>query len=83
MKASPRRLPQDGYRTEQARVQKRGRFGDHVESESIVGHGDALFLGEVEIADDAVGPQVDDIDLQHIARRADGASDQCVRSRSC
>ena len=68
-------LPQDGNRTEQARVQKRGRFGDHVESESVVGHGDSLLLGEVEIADDAVGPQVDDIDLQLIARRSDGVGD--------
>lgn len=40
-----------------------------------MGHGDALFPGEVEIADDAVGPQVDNIDFQRIARWADGAGD--------
>ncbi len=40
-----------------------------------MGHGDAFFLGQVEIADDPVGPQVDDVDLQRIARRTDDVGD--------
>lgn len=59
---------QDRHGAEESRFQQRRSFSDHVEPEAIMGRCDTSFLRQVQIADDPVGPQVDHVDLEHVAR---------------